>query len=153
MSRILLFTVSCLACVVVCLGGHVALKSASSQVYFFLCRIANLGFQKRNCTLCALNFQTQFLIATFMTEFGQLHQRSGQVQCLGIHRIKFECSFFVKICVLSIYCCGAMRFIQFKSAHTFCILRFYFTNCVLVLRRNIFKAARPPLVLCQSIFI
>ncbi len=41
----------------ICKGGHVALKRASPQVYFC-------------CALCALNFKTQLLIATFRTTFG-----------------------------------------------------------------------------------
>ncbi len=39
----------------ICKVGHVVLTSASPQV-FFLRRNINLGFQKRNCALCALNF-------------------------------------------------------------------------------------------------
>jgi hypothetical protein len=44
-------------------------KSAS---VFLLRRNANLGFQKRNSTLCALNFYTQLLMTTFMTRFGMV---------------------------------------------------------------------------------
>ncbi len=53
---------------------------------------------------------------------------------------------FVKTCFLSINCCGAMRFKQFKSAIAFCVLRSCFTNYVLLLRRNIFNVARPTTV-------
>jgi hypothetical protein len=52
--------------------GHVALKSVRLQVFFLLCRNKDLGFQKRDCALCALNFSTQLLIATFLTEFGMV---------------------------------------------------------------------------------
>ncbi len=44
-------------------------KSARSASFYLLRRNANLGFQKRNCTLCALNFEMQLLIATIMTGF------------------------------------------------------------------------------------
>ncbi len=48
--------------ILLCKGRHVALKSASPQVFFcFLCHYTILGFQKLNYARCALNFWTQLL--------------------------------------------------------------------------------------------
>jgi hypothetical protein len=51
-------------------GGHVALKSTSPHVYFGCAHNANLGFQKRNCALCALNLLTRLLWLHLVWKYG-----------------------------------------------------------------------------------